>query len=461
MNSLTLNLRGHRGETLVCVGVLIAAIFVFCYSVLRTEWTGTPILCVITIVFCTFKLIKMTERSNENFAQFISNISHDDFSSTTAHGSSEQSSHVFLQAQKVLLEKYRKLKADRSEQHEYLQLVVEHVDTALVCFNDAGKVTIINKAAKNLLKTPYIGNITRIKAVSPELADTLTALKAGEKRVVKLNFVAEPVQLLLAATEFRLLGSEQKLVSIQNIQSALDEKEIQSWQKLIRVLTHEIMNSMTPIVSVSSHLETLTQCGEISKAGVVVSVDDHRDIVEGIASIASRSHGLLRFVDAYRSLSNLPKPLPTEINIETLFTRLAVLLDDRFTNANIDFHHKIVPAYLKVVADTNLIEQILLNLLNNAFDAVSDHPDPQIEMLAFQQESSGRVVIQVRDNGVGISSDHIDDIFTPFFTTKNEGTGVGLSLSRQLARLNSATLTANSAEKKGSTFQLLFLNPIT
>lgn len=456
MNSLTPNLRGHRVETLLCVGALIAAIFVLCYSLLRTEWTGTPILCVVTIVFCTFKLIRMTERSNENFAQFINNISHDDFSSTTAHGSSEPSSHIFMQAQKVLLEKYRKLKVDRSEQHEYLQLVVEHVDTALVCFDDAGKVTIVNKAAKDLLRTPYISNVSRIKAVSPELADTLITLKAGERRVVKLNIDAEPVQLLLATTEFRLLGSDQKLVSMQNIQSALDEKEIQSWQKLIRVLTHEIMNSMTPIVSVSNHLKTLTQAGEISESGVVIDVDDQRDIAEGIASIASRSHGLLRFVEAYRSLSNLPKPLPTEINVETLFTRLAVLLDERITNANINFHHQVAPAHLTVKADINLIEQILLNLLSNAFDAVSDQTDPQIQLLAFRQESSGRVVIQVRDNGVGISCEQMDDIFTPFFTTKNNGTGVGLSLSRQLARLNNASLTASSVEKKGSTFQLIF-----
>ncbi|MDO9475947.1 MAG: ATP-binding protein [Pseudohongiella sp.] len=456
MNSMTLNLKGHRGETLLAVGVLIAAIYILCYSLLRTEWTGTPILCAIIIVLFTFKLIRLTERSNENFAQFINNISHDDFSSTTAHGSSEFSSHAFLQAQKVLLEKYRKLKVERSEQHEYLQLVIEHVDTALVCFDDAGKVTIINRAATELLRTRYISNLARIAAVSTELADALWAINAGERRIVKLKLGTESAQLLLAATEFRLIGSKQKLVSMQNIQSAFDEKEIESWQKLIRVLTHEIMNSMTPIVSVSCHLETVTTNGEFTEAGVLVDIDDHRDIVEGIASIASRSRGLLRFVEAYRSLSNLPKPTPTIINIEMLFTRLSVLLDGRFNSANIRFFHQVTPAQLTVQADNNLIEQILLNLLSNAIDAVREQEDRQIHLLAFQQESNGRVVIQVRDNGAGISKEHIDDIFTPFFTTKNEGTGVGLSLSRQLARLNNATLSVSSIEKKGSTFQLTF-----
>lgn len=457
MNSRTLSLRGHRGETLICVGVLVVAVFVLCYSLLRTEWIGTPILCVTAIMLCTLKLIRMTERSNENFAQFISNISHDDFSSTTAHNGAETSTHLFLQAQKVLLEKYRKLKADRSAQHEYLQLVVEHVDTALVCFDETGKVSIINKAAKDLLRTPYINNIARIEAVSSTLADALRMLKAGEKRVVKLNIGAEAVQLILAATEFRLLDSDQKLVSMQNIQTALDEKEIESWQKLIRVLTHEIMNSMTPIVSLSSHLETLTQAGTVSETDVMVDAEDHRDIVQGIASIASRSQGLLRFVQAYRSLSNLPRPVPAVIEIETLFRRLSILLDERFSHAGIQFHHQVKPAKLTVYADINLIEQILLNLLSNAFDAVQGHPDPQIQLLAFRQEASGRVIMQVRDNGAGIAEDKIDDIFTPFFTTKDEGTGVGLSLSRQLARLNNATISVSSVENKGSTFQLIFL----
>ncbi len=457
MNSRTFRLSGHRGEALLCVFALVVAIFVLCYSLLRTEWVGTPILCITAIVLFTLKLIHMTERSNENFAQFISNVSHDDFSSTTAHHGAETSTHLFLQAQKALLEKFRKLKADRSAQHEYLQLVVEHVDTALICFDETGSVTIVNKAAKDLLRTPYITNIARIESVSEALADTLRMLRAGEKRVVKLHIGSEPVQLILAATEFRLLGSEQKLVSIQNIQSALDEKEIESWQKLIRVLTHEIMNSMTPIVSLSSHLETLTKGHATTGSAVEVDVEDHRDIVQGIASIASRSQGLLRFVEAYRSLSNLPRPVIAVVEIDALFRRLSVLLDERFNSAEIHFHHSVKPVQLHVLADINLIEQILLNLLSNAVDAVRGHPDAQIQLLAFRQESSGRVVMQVRDNGVGISSDKIDDIFTPFFTTKEEGTGVGLSLSRQLARLNNATLSVSSIENKGSTLQLLFL----
>lgn len=455
MNSLISSFRGHRGQAILSVGLLLLAIFLFCYSILSTEWVGTPVLCALVIVILTLNLMRMTERSNENFTQFINNISHNDFSSTTSHSNAETTAQKFVEAQRTLLEKYRKLKADRSAQHEYLHMVVEHVETALVCFDETGSIEIINQAAKELLKSRYINTLSRIESVSPSLADALLQLKAGENRVLKINVGNDSIQLMLAATEFRLLDREHKLVSMQNIQSALDEKEIESWQKLIKVLTHEIMNSMTPIVSLSNHLESVVQEGEVTDKGVTTDAEQYRDIVQGIETIAARSQGLLRFVQAYRSLSNLPRPILTEVAVENLFQRMATLLEERFASSDIAFRLSVKPQTLSVVADINLIEQILLNLLNNAIDAVAGISEPCIDLTAFRHEH-GRTVIQVTDNGCGIGKAHIDDIFTPFFTTKETGTGVGLSLSRQLARLNHASLTVHSVEGKGSRFQLQF-----
>lgn len=455
MNSSINSLKGHRGQAILSVSFLLLAIFLFCYSILSTEWVGTPILCAVIIVVITLNLMRMTERSNENFTQFINNISHNDFSSTTSHSNAESTAQKFVEAQRTLLEKYRKLKADRSAQHEYLHLVVEHVDTALVCFDETGNIEIINQAAKELLKSRYINSLSRIESISPSLAGALHQLKAGENRVLKINIGNETVQLILAATEFRLLEREHKLVSMQNIQSALDEKEIESWQKLIKVLTHEIMNSMTPIVALSNHLENVVHEGEVTDTGVTTDADQYRDIVQGIESIAARSQGLLRFVQAYRSLSNLPRPSFASVAVENLFQHMATLLEERFTSAGIAFQFSVKPRSLCVEADINLIEQILLNLLNNAIDAVQGSVEPSIQLTAYKHEL-GRTIMQVTDNGCGISNAQIDDIFTPFFTTKESGTGVGLSLSRQLARLNHAALTVKSVEGKGSSFLLQF-----
>ena len=456
MNSLISSLKGHRGQAIFSIASLLLVVFVFCYSVLNTQWVGTPILCVVIIGFITFNLMRMTERSNENFTQFINNISHNDFSSTTSHSDVEDSAQQFVSAQRTLLEKYRKLKADRSAQHEYLHLVVEHVETALLCFDEKGKVEIINQAAKDILKNRYISTLKKVDALSPELAQALRDIKAGESRVLKVSIGNDNLQLILTATEFRLMGKYQKLVSMQNIQSALDEKEIESWQKLIKVMTHEIMNSMTPIVSLSNHLEDVFNEKEATETGIAADTEQYKDIVQGIGTIASRSQGLLRFVQAYRSLSNLPRPVLTQIQVSSLFKHMSTLLEERMCAAGIELECKVVPESLSVMADINLLEQILLNLLNNASDAVSDVEGAKIELLASRL-AQGKVIIQVRDNGCGISKSFLDDIFTPFFTTKETGTGVGLSLSRQLARLNNANLSAQSDEGKGSCFQLLFL----
>lgn len=212
---------------------------------------------------------------------------------------------------------------------------------------------------------------------------------------------------------------------------------------------------MTPIVSLSNHLESVVQEGEVTEKGVTADAEQYRDIVQGIETIAARSQGLLRFVQAYRSLSNLPRPILADVAVENLFQRMATLLEERFASSDIAFRLSVKPQMLSVVADINLIEQILLNLLNNAIDAVAGLSEPCIDLTAFRHEH-GRTVIQVTDNGCGIGKAHIDDIFTPFFTTKETGTGVGLSLSRQLARLNHASLTVHSVEGKGSRFQLQF-----
>ena len=455
MNSLISNLKGHRGQAIISIALLLIVVFVLCYSVLSTQWVGTPILCIVIIAFITMNLMRMTERSNESFTQFINNISHDDFSSTTSHSNFEDSAQKFVSAQRTLLDKYRKLKADRSAQHEYLHLVIEHVETALLCFDEKGKIEIINQAAKDILRNRYISTLSKVEAISPLLATTLRDIKAGENRVLKVTIGNDALQLMLTATEFRLIGKYQKLVSMQNIQSALDEKEIESWQKLIKVMTHEIMNSMTPIVSLSNHLDTMFHENDTVELGVTADTEQYKDIVQGIASIASRSQGLLRFVQAYRSLSNLPRPVLREVQISSLFQHMTTLLEERMNAVGIKLECSVQPTTMSVMADINLLEQILLNLLNNATDAVSSAENAQIELRATQLEH-GKVVIQVKDNGCGISKKYMDDIFTPFFTTKESGTGVGLSLSRQLARLNNANLSVQSTEGKGSCFQLLF-----
>lgn len=427
---------------MLLITLLFVAAFVLNYAWLNQLWIGIVIICGIAVVALTYRILSLADRSHKSFAQFIRNIAHNDFSTTTAL-QGDKSTADLLDAQKLLIGKYKQLKADKSAQHEYLRMVIEHVDTALLCFDESGKMVIANRAAKEILQTNSLINLSQVALVSGVLAQTLQTLKPGSSKLLKSVIAGETTQLLLAAREFKLLGKYHKLVSMQNIQSAIDETEIASWQKLIKVLTHEIMNSMTPIVSLSSHLEKNLPEGENS------------DIELGIRSIASRSQGLLKFVESYRSLSNLPAPAPSELRVAELLNDIQLLTTSQVSEKSATLTVDVAPSDLTLIADRHQIEQILLNLVANAADSIATCTVRQIQIRAYM-DSRQRPTVQISDSGCGIPDTQLNDIFTPFFTTKETGTGIGLSLSRQLARLNHASLDVQSEVGKGSAFSLVF-----
>ncbi|MCG8412915.1 MAG: HAMP domain-containing histidine kinase [Pseudomonadales bacterium] len=455
MESLTSLLKSQHGRLMFHVALLVGAIFVFCYSLLETDWIGTPIISFFLVAIIVANIVRLVEKSNRDFAQFLNNISHNDFASSSGSSNQGFSTRDFIDAQKTLLGKYRKLKADRSIQTEYLQMVVEHVDAALICFDNEGRIEIINRAAEQLLNKKYISSLNIVAKLNRELADAFWAIRAGETRVLKLVINNEMHQLILTATEFILQERKYKLVSLQNIKSALDEREIESWQKLIRVLTHEIMNSMTPIVSLSRYIGGVVGNEQLTQQLTDHSSEQYRDLRQSIEAIASRSQGLMEFVDSYRSLSNLPEPVFDEVKMTTLFERIELMFKEQMETQSIHFSSEVNPDTATLVVDVKLLEQILINLISNAVDAVAESADKKIQ-LRCEQNAQGKTKIRVRDNGHGIGKDIIDNIFTPFYTTKEKGSGIGLSLSRQLARLNNGTLAVSSSVGEGTQFILSF-----
>tara|TARA_R110002073_G_scaffold277523_1_gene441409 strand:+ start:1134 stop:2453 length:1320 start_codon:yes stop_codon:yes gene_type:complete len=437
------------------VALLVALSFLIAYSFLRTDWIGIPSVSFALMMLVTTNIIRISEKSYRDFAQFLNNVSHNDFSTSTTAFEDSSSARAFVDAQKMMLAKYRKLKVDRTIQNEYLQMVVEHVDTALLCFDDNGNIEFINHATRELLKKKYISNISVIGSLSKNLEEALRTIHSGEHIVLKIVLSSELQSLILTASEFVLLEKKYKLVSMQNIKSALDEREIESWQKLIKVLTHEIMNSMTPIVSLSHYVKKVV--GDAVLTGQVINEESEQytDLRQSIDAISSRSQGLMEFVNSYRSLSNLPQPVFSDFEIQSLFQRIESLLKETLEAKDIRFVTEITPNNLTLTADSNLLEQVLLNLVSNAIDAVEGVDSPHIELRCLLA-TNGRVLIQIKDNGCGISKEVMDNIFTPFFTTKEKGSGIGLSLSRQLTRLNKGTLSASSVEGIGSQFTLTF-----
>ncbi len=448
-------LKKFRISVILQVLFLIALIFVFIFLLLNTIHYATIFIVGIIIIFQVFSLIRYVETTNKHLIRFFEAIRHSDFSQSFSVDGLGYSFDELKNSFSEVIKAFRKSRSEKEEHYRYLQTVIQHVGIGLIAFKKDGEVELINSAAKKILRVNRLKNISSLKSMSTDLVKNLFQLKTGGRALVKVNDNDELLQLIIYATEFKLRADQIILVSIQNIQGELEEKEMEAWQKLIRVLTHEIMNSITPISSLASTAnEILVEC-DTKNEQVNISNETIEDIQKAVKTIHKRSEGLLHFVEAYRSLTRLPTPIFKIFNISELFERVEQLIIDKIKKYNITLNVSIHPTSLELTADPELIEQVLLNLLLNAIDAVKDKSDPEINLNARIGERS-RIVLEIKDNGVGIPKDVQEKIFIPFFTTKKGGSGIGLSLSRQIMRLHSGIIGLNSEPGNFTEFHLKF-----
>jgi two-component system, NtrC family, nitrogen regulation sensor histidine kinase NtrY len=406
-------------------------------------------------VFQVFSLIRYVERTNRDLARFFRSIRYEDF----AQGYRDEGlGPSFSELRAVLADvtaALRKTRAEKEENAQYLQTVVQHVGLGLLVFQPDGTVELINAAAKQLLRTPWLKTIAALRPRSEALVETLLRLAPKEQAFVKIEDEKEPLLLSLYAAEFRLHGREFKLVSLQNIHRELEEKEMEAWQKLIRVMTHEIMNSVTPISTLASTINDLVRAQASDEGDGPEEAETRRDIQLAAQTIEKRSRGLLHFVDAFRSLTLLPKPSPARFVLKDLLARVGRLMNAHLAEKNIAFSIQVEPEGLELDADPELIEQVLINLLLNARQAVEGRPGAEIRVKGFLNER-GRIIVQVIDNGPGIPPENIEKVFIPFYSTKTGGSGIGLSLSRQIMRLHKGTIHVHSEPGQQTVFTLTF-----
>jgi two-component system nitrogen regulation sensor histidine kinase NtrY len=446
---------GFKNFRLVIIGrvlVISLTLFVLFFLGLQTSFYATAAVVALLLVAQIYSLVKYIERTNSDLERFLSSIRYSDFTQSFSGRGRGQSFGELGAALSEIMNDFRRVRAEKEEQFQYLQTVVQHIGVGLVVFRPDGEVELVNTAAKRLLNVNHLVNIKDLSAVSPALVDTLFSLKPGEKTLFKLDQQSEVTQLAIHATSFRLREQYATLASLQNIRSELEEKEMEAWQKLIRVLTHEIMNSITPISSLASTADDLlTSSGGES----TVSPDTLGDVRGAIQTIKKRSQGLLHFVDAYRNLTRVPRPNFKICRVADLFAQAEQLMKTQTPGRAVRFGCRVEPESLELTADPELVEQVLINLLLNALHAVQDQPDGEIRMEARLDER-GRVIVEVIDNGPGISEEAREKIFVPFFTTKQEGSGIGLSLSKEIMRLHKGSIQFQSDPGNRTVFRLTF-----
>jgi nitrogen fixation/metabolism regulation signal transduction histidine kinase len=444
-----------RSPVVPRIAILTATIFLCCFFIF-SDGNGIYAIFFLAISLYQIKLvIEYLDRSNENIASFLDSISFDDLSYSFKTQSDDP---VVQRLHRELNEAMLKLRSSRREKDSeflFFKNIVMHVGIGLIIFKEDGKIEIFNSAARRLLKVTRADNISDLKDVSETLVNVFRKLKTGGRELFRLKIGDDVVQLSVYAIELTLRGENVKLISLQNIQSELEEKEMEAWQNLVRVLTHEIMNSVTPISSLAGSVEDELKEHMESHQDTPLTREQLHDIHLSLQTISKRSEGLIHFVKEFRSLTAIPKPRQIMIPVKTLLEELCMLHRNELMEKRIHLNISVYPEDLTISADKNMIEQVIINLLKNAIQSFEDQENKQIDLRASLNEKS-RPVIAIRDNGTGIDPEALEKIFIPFFTTKKTGSGIGLSLSRQIMRQHQGTLTVKSTVGKGTEFFMRF-----
>ncbi len=404
------------------------------------------------MLYQTWALIHYVERTQRDLTRFLQAIRYEDFSQSFTGAGLGSAYNNLKDAFNEVLEAFRKTRAEREENFQYLQTIVQHVGIGLICYTPDGRIELMNTAAQRLLRKPHMRNVRELETVSKAFSETLLKLRSGDKALVKVQDEDELLQIIVYATELRMRGESFILASVQNIQTELEEQEMEAWQKLIRVLTHEIMNSITPISSLAS-----TVRGFLPDSAGASSLEPETlsDVHTALQTIQSRSEGLLHFVEAYRQLTHISRPDFQIFQVSELFARVVFLMQAECDKNDIALHTAIDPRTLELTVDPDFIEQVLINLMRNAVQALAGRSNARVDLSA-QLDGRGRVIIRVQDNGPGILEDVQERIFIPFFTTKRDGSGIGLALSRQIMRVHRGTISVQSRPEEETVFTLRF-----
>ena len=400
-------------------------------------------------------LVRYAEKTTRDLTRFLESVRYADF---TRRFTTDGRGPVFEDLRDAFEEvtaEFRRLRAEKERQVQYLQQVIQHLGVALITYREDGEVETMNTAARRLLRTGPIRHVEALGRVSDELAETLRTLDSGEQAMVRVEEEGRTLQLAVRVSRFQLQGEPHGLASIQDLRNELEEKEMEAWQQLTSVLTHEIMNSVAPISSLASTASRRLR--ETADNGSITA-DQATDAREAVDTIERRSESLINFVDAYRSFTDIPSPEFEVIGARELLDNVRSLLRAQIEEQDLDVSVSVDPPDLTLTGDADLLDQLLINLALNALQAIEEDPQTEQGRIRFRAhvDRRSRPVVQVEDNGPGIPDDVQEKIFVPFFTTKEEGSGIGLSLSRQIMRLHGGSLSVRSTEGDGTVFTLRF-----
>jgi two-component system, NtrC family, nitrogen regulation sensor histidine kinase NtrY len=424
------------------------------YSIFIIKSLRISIIFFLIVSFLTFSMISYLNTTNRKMKYFFDSVRNEDSTLSFPVDSKEKSFRELYESMTRVNKQIQQLRIENRHQEQYFQILLEHLATGIITFNSKGFILHANSSAKSLLSVNVLTHLRQIERIDKRLFNTIINIKPFERRLQAINTDHGEIQLSLKATSFKTKDDEMVIISLQDIKNELDEKEVESWMKLIRVLMHEIMNTITPITSLSESLSNLYNSGGKPVMPDQMTSKSIAATLQGLNVIKEQGRGLMSFVESYRKLTRVPDPEKKLFKVADLLVRVQTLYDtDKQRNKS-----KIVVSLnepgLELYADQNLIAQVLINLLENAIEANEDNSEAKIVISASSDNQHTEICVS--DNGPGIVEENLDKIFVPFFTTRKRGSGIGLSISRQIMRIHGGTLKVRSVPEKETIFCLSF-----
>jgi two-component system nitrogen regulation sensor histidine kinase NtrY len=413
------------------------------------------VICFLALIFLTFNLINYLNSTNKKIRFFFDSVRNEDSNLSFPVETSNPALKELYQSMNKVNHQIQQLKIENRLQEQYFRTLLEHLATGIITYNGKGFILHANSSAKKLLSIEVLTHLKQIEQKDRKLYESIQSIRPYERRLIAISSEGGEIQLSLKATSLRTNENELVILSIQDIKNELDEKEIESWMKLIRVLMHEIMNSITPITSLSESLSNIYSVEGKPVPPDQVNVKTIATTLQGLNVIKEQGKGLMSFVESYRKLTRVPEPEKKYFMASDLFSRVQILYNSLDNSDRTQLSVSIPNPDLEFYADQNLISQVLINLLKNALESNEFNNNGLIRIIAGETTVK-HPEICVIDNGPGIPEENIDEIFVPFFTTRQNGSGIGLSISRQIMRAHGGNLKVRSVRDKETVFCLSF-----
>jgi len=432
--------------------LLLTTLFAFAFTMLKGVWVYDLVLVPVIIVQL-IDFYRMQKKAQDEVAQFAEAVHYRDFSRHFNVRQAPAELQTLHEGFNEINSTFKVISKEKETQYQYLQKVLELVDTGILSYEVAGgEIIWMNESLRKILQVPYLKSIHSLEMRDPILYAQIQALAPEERVISIIRREKNSLKVVLSATAFQTDNVQYKLIAFQNVNEALEETESKAWQKLLSVMTHEIMNSVAPISSLTNTLQNrIRQWAKEPPDSTGIA----EDLELGIETIRKRSEGLLKFTETYRSLNKITTANLAKVYISELLENLHRLMQPTLAQKGIVISVVLKETLLSVVIDAGLIEQVLINLILNAIDAVKNSPDPQILLTAYS-DNDHKIIIKVADNGTGMPEDVLDKIFVPFFSTKKNGSGIGLSLCKQIMLVHKGSITVQSKENEGTVVYLRF-----